>query len=134
MRRSSPHRPLAGTEAPVRGLFIDRWGTLIDSQDACLGQQSVPWNFVPNAVDAIFRAQQAGWLIYLIGNESGVASGEIEESFWLEQERDLLSRLSGQGVRVTRAQLGHRRQQRRTRRRRTCRNAHRWRAQRTCAG
>ncbi len=102
MRRSSHHRPLAGTETPVRGLFIDRWGTLIDSKDACLGPKSVPWSFVPNAVDAIFRAQQAGWLIYLIGNENGVATGQVEESHWLEQERDLLARLSAQGVRVTR--------------------------------
>ena len=102
MRRPQPLRPLAGTEAPLRGLFIDRWGTLVDSKDACLPCGSTPWSFVPRAVDAIFRAQQAGWLIYLIGNESAVADGLVSDSDWLAEERDLLARLAAQGVRVTR--------------------------------
>lgn len=102
MRRNSPQRPLPGTEAPLRGLFIDRWGTLIASQARCLEPKAAPISFVPHAVDAIFRAQQAGWLIYLIGNETAVADGRIEESVWLEQERLLLTSLSSQGVRVTR--------------------------------
>src|SRR5688572_543144 len=102
MRRFLNTRPLAGTEAPVRGLFIDRWGTLIASDAACTGPKSLPWSFVPRAVDALFRAQQAGWLIYLIGNENAVAQGLIAEEVWLEQEREILSRLSAQGVRVAR--------------------------------
>src|SRR5215212_8190514 len=102
MRRFPTTRPLPGTEAPLRGLFIDRWGTLIDCTSPCLSESSVPWTFVPHAVDALFRAQQAGWLIYLIGNETAVAEGRIGESFWLEQERELITRLASQGVHVTR--------------------------------
>ncbi|HUR28777.1 MAG TPA: HAD hydrolase-like protein [Planctomycetota bacterium] len=102
MRRFPNTRPLSGTEAPVRGLFIDRWGTLIASESDCLGPKSVPWTFVTGAVDAMFRAQQAGWLIYLIGNETAVAHGLVEERVWLEQEREMLTLLAAHGVRVTR--------------------------------
>jgi D-glycero-D-manno-heptose 1,7-bisphosphate phosphatase len=102
MRRFPNTRPLTGTEAPVRGIFIDRWGTLIASDAPCLGPKSAPWNFVPRAIDSLFRAQQEGWLIYLIGNETAVADGLVEESTWLEQERELLARLSSHGVRVVR--------------------------------
>ncbi|HTF86965.1 MAG TPA: HAD hydrolase-like protein [Planctomycetota bacterium] len=102
MRRFPNTRPLSGTEAPVRGLFIDRWGTLIASDTSCLSPRSIPWSFVPRAVDGLFRAQQAGWLIYLIGNESAVAEGLVEESLWLEQEREILAQLAAQGVHVAR--------------------------------
>lgn len=102
MRRSPTTRPLIGTEAPVRGMFIDRWGTLIASDASCLGPKSVPWGFLPRCVDAMFRAQQAGWLIYLIGNETAVAEGRVEESVWLEQEREILARLSAEGVKIAR--------------------------------
>ena len=102
MRRNPNTRPLSGTEAPVRGLFIDRWGTLIGGETSCLGPKTGRWAFQPRCVDALFRAQQAGWLLYLIGNEDGVAQGHIEESVWLEQEREILQGLSTHGVRVTR--------------------------------
>ena len=102
MRRPSPFRPLPHTEAPTRGLFIDRWGTLIDSDAACMEPKCGAWDFHPRAVNALFRAQQAGWLLYLIGNENGVASGRVEEQRWLEHERELLQRLAAQGVRVRR--------------------------------
>ena len=88
--------PLPHTEAPVRGLFIDRWGTLIDSDADCLGPKRTAWNFRQRAVDAMFRAQQAGWLLYLIGNETGVAHGLVDEQHWREHETDLLSRLTAQ--------------------------------------
>ena len=102
MPRFPSTRPLPGTEAPLRGLFVDRWGTLIAGDSTCLGPKTVPWSFVPGAVDALFRAQQLGWRIYLIGNETAVAEGTIAEEFWLEQEREILARLAGQGVRVAR--------------------------------
>jgi histidinol phosphatase-like enzyme len=75
---------------------------LIASDSACLEPKSVPWNFVTGAVDAMFRAQQSGWLIYLIGNETAVPEGRIEERFWQEQEREMLARLAAAGVRVAR--------------------------------
>jgi len=102
MRRPPPLSPLPHTEAPNRGLFVDRWGTLIDSQAGCLQPDCRSWSFVPQAVNALFRAQQAGWNLYLIGNEHGVACGQVEERRWQEHERELLGQLAAQGVRVTR--------------------------------
>jgi histidinol phosphatase-like enzyme len=108
MHRNRPLRPLEGTETPTRGLFVDRWGTLLDckmgrgGQAVCLEPDSGPWSFVPRTVDALFRAQQAGWHVYLIGNESGVAHGRVDCEHWLDLERDLLAKLGAQGVRVVR--------------------------------
>ncbi|MBK8179199.1 MAG: HAD-IIIA family hydrolase [Planctomycetes bacterium] len=102
MGQNRRSRPLEGTEAPPRGLFVDRWGTLIDGAEGCLEPDRQTWNFVPRAVDALFRAQQAGWNLYLVGNESGVAHGRVATERWLDVEREILTRLGSQGVRVQR--------------------------------
>jgi D-glycero-D-manno-heptose 1,7-bisphosphate phosphatase len=102
MRQNPALRPLYHTEAPIRGLFIDRWGTLIDSKLPHMQETMGAWEFQKGALDAMFRAQQAGWLLYLIGNESGVAFGQVDEQCWRDHERELLGRLSAQGVRIQR--------------------------------
>lgn len=102
MRRNRPQRSLEGTEAPPRGLFVDRFGTLIDRRATCLEPDGGELCFVPRAVDALFRARERGWNVYLIGNESGVAEGRVADGVWLELERRLLAELASQGVSVTR--------------------------------
>lgn len=102
MRRPQPFRPIPGTEAPNRGLFIDRWGTLIDAAQEHLGAKDRDFAFFPRALDAVFRAHRAGWRIYLIGNERGVAEGRVPEAHWLEHEAELLRRMTAHGVSVAR--------------------------------
>jgi histidinol phosphatase-like enzyme len=53
-------------------------------------------------VDALFRAVQAGWTIYLIGNEDAVARGHAPESAWKAFEERLLLQLGAAGVVVER--------------------------------
>lgn len=101
-RPSLPFEPLPGTRPPERGLFVDRWGTLLepDGQGANVRYESP--RFLPGAVDALFRAQQAGWRVYLIGNEDAVALGRQTDAAWERFEADLIHELARGGVRPQR--------------------------------
>ncbi|HVS19450.1 MAG TPA: HAD hydrolase-like protein, partial [Planctomycetota bacterium] len=106
-RRAHRFSPLPGTEAPRRALFIKRWGTLLAPRE--------PWGafepalFAAGAVDALFRASQAGWHVYLIGNEEEVAFGRCSDGDWQAFEAALLAHLAANGVHVARcyAALDH---------------------------
>lgn len=97
-----PGAPLPGAEPRVRALFVDRWGTLL-APLAPAGEVvfDASW-LVPGSVDALFRAQQSHWRVYLIGNEESVAHGHTSEAAWERFEADLLAHLRGQGVSVVR--------------------------------
>lgn len=94
--------PIPGTEPPRRGLFVDRWGTLLETPPDSTFADFEDARFVPGAVDALFRSVQAGWNIYLIGNEDAVARGRVEDARWLDFERALLGHLRAHGVNVAR--------------------------------
>ncbi|MCB9915415.1 MAG: HAD-IIIA family hydrolase [Planctomycetes bacterium] len=93
---------LPGTEPPTRGLFVDRWGTLLELPGKGFEAQFENAEFVPGAVDALFRAHQAGWRIYLLGNEDAVARGRLKVETWEAFETALLAHLAGMGVPVAR--------------------------------
>lgn len=106
-RRAPRYSPLPGTEAPERALFVKRWGTLLRPQERwCAFDPSL---FVAGAIDALFRACQAGWNVYLIGNEDDVAFGRCSDEEWLAFEAALLAHLTSRGVHVARcyATLDH---------------------------
>lgn len=92
--------PIPGTEPPARGLFVDRWGTLLASSS---GRGDPRLEFVPGAIDALFRATRAGWKLYLIGNEDAVAQGELSDAAWNAFESQLLAHLRAQGVVIQRS-------------------------------
>ncbi|MCH2107557.1 MAG: hypothetical protein MK291_13055 [Planctomycetes bacterium] len=94
--------PLEGTQGPRRALFIKRQGTLLSSA-ALSAARFTPELLVPGAVDALFRASQAGWSIYLLGNEDEVAHGRMDIETWERFEDELLQHLRGQGVCVVRS-------------------------------
>jgi len=94
--------PLPGTGTPTRGLFVDRWGTLLHRPPQGWCAKFRDAELAEGAVDALFRAHQAGWNIYLIGNEDSVARGRLSEASWKTFERELLDHLAGQGVPVKR--------------------------------
>lgn len=100
--RPRPHDPLPGTVPRPRGLFIDRWGTLLappcDQDPPGLASE----HFTPRALETLFRASQDGWAIYLIGNEDAVARGAMSDAAWSAFEADLLAFLASYGVRVQR--------------------------------
>lgn len=106
-RRAPRTAPLPGTEAPERALFVKRWGTLLQPQERWCAFE--PALFAEGAVDALFRACQAGWNVYLIGNEDDVAFGRCSDEEWLAFEAALLAHLAAHGVHVARcyATLDH---------------------------
>lgn len=105
---SHPHlRPLGDSHdaTPPRALFIQRWRTLFtppaSSRRAwCASFSGV--NFAPGALQALFRAGQRGWTIYLLGNEDAVAGGQWSERSWEKFERQLLGHLAQEGIKVQR--------------------------------
>ena len=94
--------PLPGTRPPVRGLFVDRWGTLFRLPEKDFVHRWEQVQFIEGSVDALFRAQQSGWNLYLIGNEEAVAHGKVSDRTWAKLERELLDHLSGMGVNIRR--------------------------------
>lgn len=96
----SPYPPLEGTVPAPRALFIDRWGTLLETPEAGYARTPSEVRFLGGAVDALFRASQAGWRIYLLGNEEAVALGRLALEAWEAVEKKMLADLAGAGVRI----------------------------------
>ena len=94
--------PLEGTDGPRRALFVKRWGTLLQRPESGFPRFD-PDLLAPGALEALFRASQAGWWIYLMGNEDDVAHGRVDMETWEQFERDLMDHLSKNGVRVIRS-------------------------------
>ena len=94
--------PLPGTERAPRGLFIDRWGTLLDLPPAGFARGPEDLVFRPGTLDAMFRASRAGWNLYLLGNEESVAFGDVSDDDWADTEAALLEVLADAGVSLTR--------------------------------
>lgn len=95
--------PLPGTERRPRGLFVDRWGTLLEQPGRGYCTSFDPTVLLPGVVDGLFRAVQAGWLVYLIGNEDAVAHGKLAERTWRRVEADLVEHLRSLGVPIRRS-------------------------------
>lgn len=98
----SPYPPLEGTVPAPRALFIDRWGTLLETPEAGFAATPSELRFQPGALDALFRASQAGWLLYLLGNEDAVARGRLSLESWQAVEKKLLEDLTRAGVPIAR--------------------------------
>lgn len=101
-RRSRSFQPIPGTEPPPRGLFIDRWGTLLEPSTHGLPPFEAV-RFVPGVLDALFRLAGSAWRIYLIGNEDDVARGRVTDREWNEFDAALGQHLHANGIAVTRS-------------------------------
>jgi histidinol phosphatase-like enzyme len=94
---------MLSSSTPVRALFVKRWGTLLSSPPSGKGLEFDAGLLAPGAVDALFRARQAGWRLYLIGNEDAVARGRVSDAEWTAFEQALLDHLRGRGAGVQRS-------------------------------
>jgi histidinol phosphatase-like enzyme len=97
-----PFAPLPGTVPSPRGLFVDRWGTLLCEPEEGKLPSAADLRFHEGAIDALFRAHRAGWLVYVIGNELDVAFGRLSDSEWQAIEARYLGELEAHGVAVQR--------------------------------
>jgi D-glycero-D-manno-heptose 1,7-bisphosphate phosphatase len=95
--------PLPGTSQAKRALFVDRFGTLLIEPSGAPKTTYKEQVFTPGALDSLFRCTQAGWAIYLIGNEDAVARGQCKDSTWVEYEEQLITEMRGHGIPVARS-------------------------------
>ncbi len=105
MIHSRPRRPapIPGTEQPRRGLFVDRWGTLLQLLGGEPGQDFRATEFVRGGVEALHYAANSGWYVYLIGNEEAVAKGRVSDESWNDFQAALDQVLFERGVRIRRS-------------------------------
>ncbi len=89
--------PIPGTEQPKRGLFVDRWGTLLEPSTLDASRLVEP-TFQRGALEALAYACRAGWYVYLIGNEEAVARGEVSDATWKAFQDGLLAQLERSNV------------------------------------
>ena len=98
----SPFAPIPGTTGSPRAFFVDRWGTLLVRPERGFVRTFQELEFVDGAVDALFRACQSGWNIYLLGNEEAVARGKLGDDEWAALETALLAHLAEHGCAIAR--------------------------------
>ena len=99
----TPFAPLPGTSRAPRGIFVERWGALLNVPERGHVEHASEVEFLEGALEALFRASRAGWNIYLIGNEEAVYTGRLAKSAWDPIEEKILGSLARQGVRVGRS-------------------------------
>jgi mannose-1-phosphate guanylyltransferase / phosphomannomutase len=100
-RRHVP-APIPGTVPPPRGLFVDRWGTLLEGSGDVLPAFSSGL-VRRDTLDLLFRVSRGGWRVYLIGNEDAVAHGRSSDEAWKAFESALLAHLRAHGIVVHRS-------------------------------
>jgi histidinol phosphatase-like enzyme len=81
-RSDSPIAPLPFCDRRPRALFIDVWGTLVEIPPRGWCESPSEIRFTHGAPEALFRAQRAGWYLYLIGNADTLARGLQDEPTW----------------------------------------------------
>lgn len=98
---STPFAPIPGTEPASRGIFIDRWGTLLVEPEEG-GKKGPDVRFHEGALEALFKAHRAGWYLYLVGNEDDVAFGRMSDEQWSETRDAYTEELERNGIRIRR--------------------------------
>ncbi|MFT4710240.1 MAG: HAD superfamily hydrolase (TIGR01662 family) [Bacteroidia bacterium] len=101
MQPNNSHLP--HTRQRPRGLFVDRWGTLLAIPPSGYVKHPDELEFLPGALDSLYHAARLGWKIYLIGNEDAVAHGDLSESAWETIQVAIEERLLDSGIEVTRS-------------------------------
>lgn len=101
-REFPPYSPIPGAGYPPRGLFVDRWGTLLEPPADGPAHRFNQVELTPGSLDALFQACQAGWNLYLMGNEDAVAQGKVHPEEWTRLQDELIEHMRAHGVPVTR--------------------------------
>ena len=89
---------LNGFHTTKRAVFLDRDGTINVEKDYLYRVEE--FEFVPGAAQAIRRLNEAGWLVVVVTNQSGVARGYYGEQEVQELHRHVDQELARSGARV----------------------------------
>jgi D-glycero-D-manno-heptose 1,7-bisphosphate phosphatase len=94
--------PIPGTGTPPRGLFVSRWGALLERPADGFPKRFEDVCFNPRVLEILFRAGQAGWNIYTIGNEEAVAHGRVSDGHWGRFHAGFCDHLRANGIPLAR--------------------------------
>ncbi|MDT8395614.1 MAG: HAD family hydrolase [bacterium] len=86
------------TEARRPAVFLDRDGTIID-ETGYLGDPGGV-HFYPGAVEAMKRLQEAGYLLVVLTNQSGIARGYFDEGTAVAVNLAMMKMLSEHSLRI----------------------------------
>ena len=92
----------AQTELPARlhrrALFLDRDG-VINHDHGWVGEQE-RFEFIPGAIDAMRAASDAGWHVFVVTNQSGIARGRYDEAQFATLSSWMIDRIRAGGGNV----------------------------------
>jgi D-glycero-D-manno-heptose 1,7-bisphosphate phosphatase len=86
----------------IRAIFLDRDGVI--NRKAPEGEYIASWNeieFLPRVFDAVVALQQAGFLILIVTNQRGVATGKVREADLNEIHRRMRMEFAEAGARIS---------------------------------
>ncbi|HSU13690.1 HAD family hydrolase [Longimicrobium sp.] len=85
-------------DAARRAVFVDRDGTLIEDRHYLADPAGVA--LLPGAAEAVRRLNEAGWLVVLVTNQSGIGRGMFGEDDYAAVHRRLVELLAAEGARL----------------------------------
>jgi histidinol phosphatase-like enzyme len=80
---------------------VGRWGALLERPGSPC-KSFADARLAAKAGELLFRATQAGWRLYLVGNEPDVARGRVTDAAWEAFQSDLHAHLAGLGIPLAR--------------------------------
>ena len=81
-----------------QAVFLDRDGTIIVDKNYMADPAEI--ELLPGAVRGLRRLQEAGFLLIIVTNQSGIARGYFTEQALHEVHRRLLEILEGEGIQI----------------------------------
>jgi D-glycero-D-manno-heptose 1,7-bisphosphate phosphatase len=82
-----------------KAIFLDRDGTIIE--DAGYLSRIEDIKFFPYSFEALFLLQKAGFMLFLVSNQSGIGKGKFTAERMLEVHSEVERQLQEQGINIT---------------------------------
>ena len=84
----------------MRAVFLDRDGVLNSDRDDYV-KNTDELRIYPFAPESVRRLTEAGWPVFVVSNQQGVAKGIISDDDLLAIEREIARRVEGAGGKIT---------------------------------